>query len=410
MHTTPRRPRQLGLATITAALLVAALLSLAPQRAAAQEGQRCFPETGFCVSGPIRSYWERNGGLAVFGFPISPERRETVEASWTGPVQWFERDRLEDHSNEGLGVLAGRLGARALELQGVNWQALPGDDAATPGCRFFRETQLNLCEPFLSYWEGNGGLERFGYPLTRPRSEQIEGREYEVQYFERRRMELHPENQGTPYAILLGLLGRDIYAVEGDSAVVAVPPGDVASETQQAILDASYATLRARGTQGKLAVGLIEIAGEYAAARAQPFGQRTIYVYLALRDGQWQVVEATSIPSSEILRQRGIPEELWSGGDADAVVDLALAQLQSLAGQGLNAFVTRPRIAGDYARLWLVPGATANLDMASAFFRRDGAEWQYLGAGSAYPEEDLRAMGIPEELWPYGEAVRGPAE
>lgn len=40
--------------------------------------------------------------------------------------------------------------------------------------------------------------------------EQIEGRPYQVQYFERRRMEYHPENAGTPYIVLLGLLGREI--------------------------------------------------------------------------------------------------------------------------------------------------------------------------------------------------------
>jgi len=30
-----------------------------------------------------------------------------------------------------------------------------------------------------------------------------------VQYFERARFEYHPENAGTPYVVLLGLLGTD---------------------------------------------------------------------------------------------------------------------------------------------------------------------------------------------------------
>ena len=45
------------------------LTALAPQQAAAQQPQRCFPETGYCISGTIRAYWERNGGCSVFGYP-----------------------------------------------------------------------------------------------------------------------------------------------------------------------------------------------------------------------------------------------------------------------------------------------------------------------------------------------------
>src|SRR3954454_12768079 len=127
---------------------LAALVSIQPAQAASN--QRCFAETSYCISGPIRAYWERNGGLAVFGYPITAQRTELIEASWTGPVQWFQRDRLEDHSADNQGVLAGRLGDSALQLQGINWRTLPGDTSTQAGCRFFRETQFNLCEPFLS--------------------------------------------------------------------------------------------------------------------------------------------------------------------------------------------------------------------------------------------------------------------
>jgi hypothetical protein len=94
-------------------LLGMGIASVAP--AEAQQRTRCF-ETGYCVSGAILRYWEQNGGLPIFGYPISEQRVTTIEYTWIGPVQWFERDRLEDHSNEGQGVLAGRLGVRYLEL------------------------------------------------------------------------------------------------------------------------------------------------------------------------------------------------------------------------------------------------------------------------------------------------------
>jgi hypothetical protein len=190
-------------------LLLAGFAAAAP--AAAQSNERCFEETGYCISGPIRAYWEGNGGLPVFGYPITEQRVETVEDR-TIPVQWFERDRLEIQ-NDGT-VTAGRLGARYLELTGRPWTTLPQVPAAPPGCVYFEQTQHSLCPPFLAYWQQNGGLERFGYPITERQQETIEGWTGDVQYFERRRMEHHIENAGTPYEVLLGLLGRDVLNYE----------------------------------------------------------------------------------------------------------------------------------------------------------------------------------------------------
>jgi len=194
--------------------LLLALTALAPQQAAAQQAQRCFNETGYCISGTIRAYWERNGGLSVFGYPITSQQVETVEGTWNGPVQWFERDRLEDHANEGKGVPAGRLGAFYLERTGRPW--VPGTNEPHHGyelCTAFPQTGYSVCAPFSSYWEHNGGLARFGYPMTPAMQETVEGQTYLVQYFERRRLEYHPE-LASPNNILLGLLARDIVRSE----------------------------------------------------------------------------------------------------------------------------------------------------------------------------------------------------
>lgn len=192
--------------------------ALAPLPAAGAPAERCFPETGFCISGVIRSYWECNGGLRVFGYPISPVFTDQVESTWSGPVQWFERDRLEDHSTERLGVLAGRLGAGMLELQERPWQELPRvDHAPAADCSYFAETGHSLCGTFRQAWQANGGLSRFGYPLTEPLEESLVLGDTvwtgTVQYFERRRMEFHQELAGTPYEVLFGLLGRDTFAI-----------------------------------------------------------------------------------------------------------------------------------------------------------------------------------------------------
>jgi hypothetical protein len=169
-------------------LIVALMLwlSLPIQQVEAQTAQRCFSETNKCISGVIRQYWERNGGLAVFGFPITDLATENVEGV-NLQVQWFERDRFEIQANNR--VTTGRLGARLMELQGTPWQRGPGEPAGS-GCAAFAETGYNVCGDFLQYWRRNGGLERFGLPLTGPYEVQIEGKAVTMQYFERRRVGL----------------------------------------------------------------------------------------------------------------------------------------------------------------------------------------------------------------------------
>jgi hypothetical protein len=192
------------------AIMLVLATSLICQPVAAQNDELCFDRTGYCISDMFRQYWEQNGGLMVFGYPTSAVRTESVE-DWSGPVQWFERDRLEDHSNQKLGVMAGRLGADLLEREGRPWQQ--GHETPQAGCRYFAITGYNVCGRFLEYWENNGGLERFGYPITSAQSSISEEGWYqqdrEIQYFERRRMEAFPEYP-RPYDVLLGLLGNEV--------------------------------------------------------------------------------------------------------------------------------------------------------------------------------------------------------
>lgn len=174
--------------------MMVALCAMSVQDVSAQTDRRCFNETGKCISGAVRQYWERNGGLAVFGFPITDEATETNAEGFTGPTQWFERDRLENQGTRG--VLAGRLGAQKLALEGRPWEGLPKVSGAAAGCRFFPETGHSLCPPFRAYWENNGGLARFGFPISEPVTERNgDGYTGTFQWFERRRMEVHPENR-----------------------------------------------------------------------------------------------------------------------------------------------------------------------------------------------------------------------
>jgi hypothetical protein len=83
---------------------------------------------------------------------------------------------------------------------------------------------------FLAYWNTHGGLAINGYPLSDERQERLEdGKEYWVQWFERVRLEYHPEYDNTPSEILLGQFGRSIYPA--DPPVTAKPGARFFPET-----------------------------------------------------------------------------------------------------------------------------------------------------------------------------------
>jgi hypothetical protein len=67
---------------------------------------------------------------------------------------------------------------------------------------------------FAQFWRQNGGLAVFGFPLNAAHQEQIEGKSYLVQLFERNRFELHPANR-RPYDVLLGRLGDERLRQQG---------------------------------------------------------------------------------------------------------------------------------------------------------------------------------------------------
>jgi hypothetical protein len=212
------------------------LLAVLPAaNVSAQSGDRCFAETGFCMSGRIREYWEQNGGLSVFGLPIGPQQAETIEGK-SFQVQRFERNRLELHPENArpFDVLLGRLGVDRLSQLGRDWQTFPKVGSAPANCLFFAETGHSVCEPFLSAFRANGleidgrsgktvseNVSLFGLPISEPQVETLsDGKNYTVQWFERARFESHPENT-PPYNVLLGLCWALNCAITSSRAAVA---------------------------------------------------------------------------------------------------------------------------------------------------------------------------------------------
>jgi subtilisin family serine protease len=174
-------------------------------------GARFFPETGHNLGGAFRAYWESRGGLEVFGFPKSEEFQEVSQTDGrTYIVQYFERNRFEFHPEnpENSRVLLGLLGSES--TRGRNFP--PGTSVpTTPSQTYFPETGHTLSGVFYDYWRRYGGLAIFGYPISEP----LQEGGLLVQYFERNRFEFHPENRGTRYEVLLGLLGNDLARSRG---------------------------------------------------------------------------------------------------------------------------------------------------------------------------------------------------
>ncbi len=114
------------------------------------DGSLYFLETGHTLGGAFRSYWQSNGGLPIIGYPISQEFIERGEDGRDYVVQYFERHRLEQHTENQppYHILLSRLGNTVLAQSGRDWFAFPKGQPQ-PGCLFFEATGHSLCEPFL---------------------------------------------------------------------------------------------------------------------------------------------------------------------------------------------------------------------------------------------------------------------
>jgi len=89
---------------------------------------------------------------------------------------------------------------------------VPPAAAGAPPC--FAATGACIDGVFAAYWQAHGGLAVNGYPLGPAGLERLEDtRAYLVQYFERVRLEYHPEN-APPYDILLGQFGRQMHPAD----------------------------------------------------------------------------------------------------------------------------------------------------------------------------------------------------
>jgi ABC-type transport system substrate-binding protein len=225
-----------GRAVVTTCVLGMLLLGTSPAVFSAsatltsptqQERTRHFSETNLDVSGAFLDVWESGrsfeDSLSVNGLPLTTRHEEiSLSDGKAYQVQWFERARFEMHPENGTtnGVLLGVLGVFTAEgRRDQPFKVVPDPGGSV---QWFSQTKHTLGDAsdggqaIARFWLQKGGLAQFGYPLSQPFQEvtreadpRVAGKSFLVQYFERQRIEYHPENKGTPYEMLLGRLGSE---------------------------------------------------------------------------------------------------------------------------------------------------------------------------------------------------------
>lgn len=172
----------------------------------AGEGVLYYSETGQYLHGTFRRYYEENGGTAIFGLPLTP-----IISDGGLRVQYFERARFEvpvghDATNE---VSLTRIGSHFVsQLSPEDLAQPPFAGISNPGADslYFAQTGHTISKRFRDFWQKNGGLPIFGFPLSEDFFQAINGESIEVQYFERVRLEAHiVHNQVT---VEIGHLGK----------------------------------------------------------------------------------------------------------------------------------------------------------------------------------------------------------
>ena len=178
---------------VSLAILIGLSLS---QPCLSQDGDgQFFEKTGHWVEGVFLDYFNQQGGLEIFGYPLSKPFMDQGVL-----VQYFQKARMEWHPRnpELYKVQLGLLGDELKYRQ-------PGVPEPYPHSRrkvYFPETGHTVAYAFLDYFKEHGGINTFGYPITEMHFE--EGKV--VQYFQRMKLEWSPEDPVS--TIQVGLLGE----------------------------------------------------------------------------------------------------------------------------------------------------------------------------------------------------------
>lgn len=205
-----------------------------------------FAETGFFVRGPFLEFYNSRGGYRIFGYPRSRLYYDARLGLW---VQYFDNVRMEWHPSNPdpykvqLGLLGEELGMR---MPPIPSNQIP---VGNPLRRYFPETGHVVSFAFLTFYDNNGGLDIFGYPITEPFMEN----DYIVQYFQRVRVEWHPERSPND-RVVIGNLETLLQRQIPSEALVPEPPPPSPRTSSNVAYVTAYVRSWITGRDGKQTV------------------------------------------------------------------------------------------------------------------------------------------------------------
>jgi hypothetical protein len=161
-----------------------------PGPACSSNNVEYFPETGHNVCDQFLEFFNSRGGPGIFGYPLTEWVTEDGRL-----VQYFQRVRMEYHPENPpryqvqLGLLGDSIAPPDEKARIPESRKPKSND---PEQRYFPETGHTVRFSFLKFYNENGGLDNFGYPVT----EFILENGRIVQYFQRALMEWNPNRGG----------------------------------------------------------------------------------------------------------------------------------------------------------------------------------------------------------------------
>lgn len=149
------------------------------------ETERYFPTSGHWVKGEfLKTYSQVSDPVRLYGFPITEAFSGDLSSNTL--VQFFEKAMFILRVNGSGGVTVEVMPLGRYVYTPDNPRALIEKRA---GCRVYPEADFPVCYAFLEFYEIYGGATQFGKPISGIELQN----EYKVQYFERARLEFHPE-------------------------------------------------------------------------------------------------------------------------------------------------------------------------------------------------------------------------
>lgn len=274
----------------------------------------CTP-TGLCVAEVFQPFYLEHGGQRIFGLP---HRAAYTDQSSGRTIQYFDNMRLEyDHA--AAQVIITHLGTWALEpLRRDRPRVIPD---STP----------LLEDAFGAFYAQNNGPLILGAPLTN----QIEEGQLRVQYFEKGRLEWHPEAQ-VGRQVQLTPLGQSHFILEAPNpgiSIIAMP--DTRAQSADVTAAVSAPILYQGDTQ------ILYVIAEDA-NNGLPLPGLVVTLQMRFSDDTPDQVQVITQPTNSLgltQAQLDLPE-LSAGTAVEILVEVAYPDTNAPIGQTITTFQT----------------------------------------------------------------------